>query len=323
MKKYLIVLLMVVFAISMVLTGISCKEGAADTDQIHVVMVGARAVGDPFDNEFHDTLIAEMEKLGVKYTVLTSPWNDIQKVISDIDVAISLKPDVMLVQPIDREAFVGPIKKVYEAGIPVVCTTEVIVEEGWDYVTAYVGADFLSQGRTSGKLMVQGLKEKYGDDLSGVKAVEIQGLIGQGAAIERSQGWHEVIEPEGIEVLESQSSNWDKAQALTIMETLLTKYDQIDAVYGCNDFSCLGAIEAAEAAGRADEIIFTSVDGVAEGLLAVKDGRLYGTCLQSAAEFAILTADTAIKVAKGEEVEFFLLIANPEITIENVDDFIK
>jgi len=320
MKKTIIIFLALVVVLSLLIPSISCKKEEA---QMHVVMVGGRAVGDPFDNEFHDTLIAKMEELGVKYTVLTAPGNEVPKILSFMEEAISLKPDLVIVQPFDREAFVEPIKKISDAGIPVVCTTEITVEAGWPYIKSYIGADFTSQGQVSGELMIKGLKEKHGEDLTGLKAVEITGLPGQGAAIERSAGWQEVVKAAGIEILESQTSNWDKAQALAIMETYLTKYDKIDACYGCNDFSTLGAIEAAEAAGRADEILFTSVDGVKEGLTAIKEGRLYGSCLQSAAAFATLTADIALKVLKGEEVEFINLIDNPAITKENVDEFLK
>ncbi len=55
----------------------------------------------------------------------------------------------------------------------------------------------------------------------------------------------------GVEVLESQTFSGDQMKAATVMQDFLTKYDEIDAVFGVGDMAVLGAITSATAAGRA------------------------------------------------------------------------
>jgi ABC-type sugar transport system substrate-binding protein len=80
-------------------------------------------------------------------------------------------------------------------------------------------------------------------------------------------------------LLESQPvENTSQESANTIMSTLLTKYDDIDIVYTVNDDCAMGALQAIESAGRQGEgIVIWGYEGHAPALIAIKEGRIYGT----------------------------------------------
>jgi ribose transport system substrate-binding protein len=80
-------------------------------------------------------------------------------------------------------------------------------------------------------------------------------------------------------LLESQPvENTSQEGANTIMSTLLTKYDDIDIVYTVNDACAMGALQAIESAGRQnDGIVIWGYEGYASALIAIKEGRIYGT----------------------------------------------
>ena len=56
----------------------------------------------------------------------------------------------------------------------------------------------------------------------------------------------------GIEVVARQTADYDRAKGLTVFENILAAQPEVDGVFAHNDQMSLGAIEAAEAAGRAE-----------------------------------------------------------------------
>lgn len=54
-----------------------------------------------------------------------------------------------------------------------------------------------------------------------------------------------------IEILDSQTAEWNREKAQTVMETFLTKYgDKIDGVYAFDDGMGLGVISALQGAAK-------------------------------------------------------------------------
>ena len=83
----------------------------------------------------------------------------------------------------------------------------------------------------------------------------------------------------------------------------------------------IGALNALKEAGRAGEVIMTSACIFGEGYDAMKEGYIQGTCYQYSGLDAINTVQVAVKVAKGEEVEFLSSFESPKVTPDNMDDF--
>ena len=48
---------------------------------------------------------------------------------------------------------------------------------------------------------------------------------------ERIQGFRDVIDRSGIEILDIQYANWNQDEAFTLMQDYLAKYPNIDAVW--------------------------------------------------------------------------------------------
>jgi len=80
----------------------------------------------------------------------------------------------------------------------------------------------------------------------------------------------------------------------------------------------LGAIQAAEAAGRAKDIIFVGFDAIDDAVQAVKDGKLAATIAQQPAEMGKLGVEMAVKYLNGETVEEFIPVPLSLVTAETV-----
>lgn len=138
------------------------------------------------------------------------------------------------------------------------------------------------------------------------------------------KGQMEVIQPYldsgQIEIVADQwVPNWDTAEALKIMENMLTATNnQIGAVVASNDSTALGAIEALRAQGLAGKVPISAQDATAAGCNAVAKGDLTVTVYKDIRKLVPLSIDIALKLAKGEPVEGLQDFSLAELTGENL-----
>jgi ABC-type sugar transport system substrate-binding protein len=350
MKKILSLLLIVFFAVTMLVMGIGCKtETAEETKAAEETAAEETAAADttaevaaetggtgplftyslvksgagPFGIWHWDSFIAACKDAGARYVLYDAAASNIEIQMQQLEEAISVNPDVYLFEVIEPKVVIPVLKKAYEAGMKIIPTFATVDEEGWPYITAFVMGSGLGQGKAAAEAMYEGMTKKFGDDLTGRKVVILFGQVGHPSAIERTDGFKERMKElaPGVEILDEQSCEWDKATGMKIMEGWLATYPQIDGVFGNNDGGALGALEAAEEKGRLDEVIIVGIDGVEEAMIQIESGKMYGTILQSAEELCRMAVDLSMKIYNGEEVPFTNLIPNPIITKENVEQY--
>ncbi|WP_338318216.1 sugar ABC transporter substrate-binding protein, partial [Bradyrhizobium ottawaense] len=79
-------------------------------------------------------------------------------------------------------------------------------------------------------------------------------------------------ETPGAKLLASQPGNYQRLQALQVMENLMQSNSQIDGVLAANDAMAVGAIEALDGANRKAQVI--GINGTKEAIDAIKSGKL-------------------------------------------------
>lgn len=261
------------------------------------------------------------EKENVEAVVLDA-GGDVARQIAQMQDLIQQNVDAIIIWPTQGKAVVPAVRQANQAGIPVVVTNSKIAEEGNEFIAAFSGPDNITQGQYAAELMCQGLKER-GKEAGQI--VQIAGQPGYTTAMERAKGFEDRL-PEicpDVELLETQPADWNREKAQRVMENFLVKYDQIDGVYAGDDNMGVGALNAAKAAGRADEIVFVGATNFAVGYEAIGRGEYYGSVYQSPVEDAKNALDTAIAVINGEDVPFLNYFDTPKITEENMDQFSK
>src|SRR5690349_10213904 len=75
-----------------------------------------------------------------------------------------------------------------------------------------------------------------------------------------------------IKLLASQPGNYQRLQALQVMENLMQSYPQIDGVFAANDAMASGAIEAMEGANR--KALVVGINGTKEAVDAINAGKM-------------------------------------------------
>ena len=233
-----------------------------------------------------------MEKLfeqkGDVQLVIADGQQDNSKQIAQIETFIRQKPDLLIVAPNERAPLTDVMGRAMAAGIPVICLERDITYPNY---TTFVGADNRAIGKMAGQFIVDSLNHRYGKPQG--KVVELRGLLGVEAEMDRYNGAHDVLNAyPGIRVVHEAVADWLQSNARERMLEILRAQPEIDVVYGHNDPMAVGAYLAARDLGREKQMIFIGVDGLggpAGGVRKVVDGVLaatfyYPLCVDKAVE---------------------------------------
>lgn len=130
-------------------------------------------------------------------------------------------------------------------------------------------------GVESGKQIGDALAEAIGGS-GGI--IALQGILDTGAAKDRFAGLEESLAANpDVELLDDQTANFSRAEALDVTKTLLTKHgDDVKGIWAANDDMALGALEALQQAGRTD-VAVVGIDAVPDALTAIQDGTMTAT----------------------------------------------
>ncbi|MCC8179995.1 MAG: sugar ABC transporter substrate-binding protein [Planctomycetes bacterium] len=188
--------------------------------------------------------------------------------------------DAIILQAADAAALASSVEEAEEMGIPVVCINlDTTVPHAGLVQMATYDAGYLAGEAMANQMNGQG------------KVVIIQGVIGASTSVLRESGFRAAIAKHpGIEILAAQPADWDKQKAMSVMNSFLQAYPQINGVFGINDSMAEGAALAAEAAGRLDGMYIWGDDGQKDTLAMIEDGRLAGTIYTNCFEQGAMAA---------------------------------
>ena len=101
------------------------------------------------------------------------------------------------------------------------------------------------------------------------------------------------------------------------MQDLLTRYPNINIVFGQDDPMALGALQAIKASGVEGIKVF-GVNGNKDACDAIKAGDMYGTAMQLSYMVGVYTVRAAYDIYKGRQVPTKMLAPTAPVTPENI-----
>lgn len=251
-------------------------------------------LNNPFFVTLRDGAEAAASEAGIELVVVDAQDDPAQEA-TNIEDLIQRGVGALLINPTDADAIVPSIQKANEAGIPVFT-----VDRGaaGGEVVSHIASDNVAGGRLAGEFLCNALNGEG-------QVVELEGIAGTSAARDRGQGFNDYMTNEcpDVEIVAQQTANFNRAEGLSVFENILQAQPEIDGVFAHNDEMILGAIEAAEAAGRAEEIVFVGFDAIDDAVAAVEEGKLAATIAQQPAEMGRISVETADNYLAGESVE--------------------
>jgi simple sugar transport system substrate-binding protein len=235
------------------------------------------------------------EKLGIKKLVFSDAQQKPENQISAMRACIQQGVDVIALPPVVEDGWDAVLTEAKNAKIPVIIVDRSVKADASLYA-AHIGSNMELEGKKSGDEMNKLLP-------SGGKILELSGTTGSGAAVGRAKGFRETLN-KNIEIIDSQTGNFTRAEGKPVMEAFLKKYGtDIKGVFIHNDDMAIGAIEAMKAAGlKPGDIKIVSVDGTRGGFQAMIDGWIQAD-VECNPLLGPQVFDMALKLMNGESIE--------------------
>jgi ribose transport system substrate-binding protein len=208
---------------------------------------------------------ARQMKATVTHYVPTKP-DSIPEQMSQIEDVIVKKPDAIVFIPVDYKAMAPGVQKMNAAKIPVVNVTD--RSEAGTFVS-FVGASDYDLGKETARALFKAMGGKG-------NVIALEGVKGSLTNTDRMRGVRDVMkEYPNIKLLAAQPGNYQRLQALQVMENLMQSYPQINGVFAANDAMASGAIEALEGANR--KALVVGINGTKEAIDAINAGKMLAT----------------------------------------------
>lgn len=262
---------------------------------------------------------AEASKLGLVIESKITNF-DAAEQANQVDQAIAQNPAGIVIFPADSRAVIPSLKKIKNAGIPVVVTNSKPDNQYADLWNVYVGPDDVGNGTSAAKAMIDGFVEK-GFGTSG-KIFIIEGVPGTPPQIQRSEGFKKVLTAEApsIQIAGTQAGNWDQARGTNAAAALFTQVGpDVKGVYAQNDSMMAGVIVAAQRAGLdPSKLVLVGSNCTAEGVAAIKAGTQYATVLQSPIEDGAFAAKAMADLLDGKKLEKDIYLPKEIVTKANL-----
>jgi len=240
-------------------------------------------------------------------------WNsaslDVNTQASQVDQYINAGVDAIIVVPVQADSLQPQVAAAKAAGIPII---PVNAELNSPDISGNVQPDDVAAGEAEMQMMADALGGKG-------NIVILQGPLGQSGELYRTEGIENVLKnyPD-ITVLAKDTANWKRDEAVNKVKNWISAFgSDLNGVVSENDDMGLGALAALKEAGITIPIV--GIDGIEDGLNAVKNGEFIGTMLQNGTVELSAGLAVAAAIAKGESVNTEPVYNMPKITQENVD----
>jgi ribose transport system substrate-binding protein len=310
MKKVLIVLLALAFAVSL----LPAQEIAV------IVKTGNSSFWQNVQTGCFDAqkeLRNITKKLSVTFLGPQSESN-VNEEINIVESAIDRGVKAIVLAPSDTTALIPVVKKAKAAKIPVVIIDSLLEGDKSNY-DSFLATDNKAAGEACAKEMIARVKAMTGSD-TGKIAIESY-VAGVGSEIGRVGGFKDYIAKNSrLQIVTTQYSQADQVQALNQVTNILASNPDLVGIFGANEPSAIGMGRAIAQAGLSGKIVAIGFDGnsVLQGF--VRDGTIQAICVQSSYNMGYMGVKTAYDVAIAKKkVQAYVDTGFLMVTKENID----
>ncbi|MTV26276.1 sugar ABC transporter substrate-binding protein [Nitriliruptoraceae bacterium ZYF776] len=298
--------------------------------------------------EYFEIAAEDAAEHGVDLSIVTratTTHTDFGDQLAIVEDFISQGVDAIVISPAGVEEIKPAIQQATDAGIPVILVNLLEEQEDVD-VASYIGFDNADAARVTAYSILDYFggpgvlgdgdevdvaedefldlafwEELYADvDPASIEAsgVVIEGVAGDLFSVQRMVGFNDVMDQfPNVEILASPiAANWNREQGTQAAEDFLNRFGEgeLDFIYAASNEMGLGAMFAADSAGRLDDTgglsphpegtvaVFTN-DVTPESIDAIRNGGIIAETTHGFAEWGWFGAHSAARLACGLEVE--------------------
>ncbi|QND68395.1 ABC transporter substrate-binding protein [Mesorhizobium loti] len=285
----------------------------ASAKDLNKVGISVGLLGNPFFVATIKGIEDAAKKINPKVEVTSvSADYDLNKQVSQVDSFIAAGVDVIMLNAVDAKAIAPAVKKAQAAGI---------VVAAFDVSAPGADVTVMTNNVKAGEEACQYLVDHTG----GKGDYVILNGPASSSILERVKGCKNVLaQHPDIKILsDDQNAEGSRDGGLKVFQSLLTRFDKIDAVFAINDPTAIGAQLAAKQLNRA-EFIFTAVDGAPdiEKELSSGTSMIKASASQDPYVMAGQSLTMAAELLAGKKPAEPIVLLDPKlITAENLKDY--
>ena len=297
MKCILIVLISLILLFGMLYLG--CNRSEKQTGDGPIVALVMKTLNNPFFIDMQKGAREAAGRLRIELIVQAAEREvDVEKQMQIIENLIQRRVDAICVVPSGSKEIVPAIVKANRASIPVLTVDtrvdSAVLKDGGGFVVTYIGSDNYDGGRIAGEYIASKLGGRG-------KVAILEGIPGHETSDARLRGFYRAVANKpGIEIVASQTANWERDQGFNVFQNVLQSHPEVQALFACNDMMALGAVEAITAAGKTGEIIVVGFDAIDDSREAIQKGTMDGSIAQHPFEMGKLAVEYSSRVINGE-----------------------
>lgn len=262
-------------------------------------------LNNPFFVSVRDGAKNEANKYKSKL-IISDAGNVTASQADDISDFIQQGVDIILVNPVDSKAIATSVKAANAAHIPVIALDR---NSDGGKLLSLVASDNIKGGEMAAEYIVKMAGKK-------ARVAQLEGIPGASATNERGKGFENIAKKD-LDIITSQSADFDRAKGLTVMENILQAHPDIKGVFCQNDEMALGALEAVSNVGKLKDITIVGFDGTEGAIKSIQEGKLSATVAQQPDKIGQLGVEAAIKHFQGEKISSYIVTPLKLITKDN------
>ncbi len=270
----------------------SAGVGAAQ-DKLYIPLISKG-----FQHQFWQAVKAGADKAGAELGVevtFEGPDTEAQvdRQIDMLAAALAKKPAAIGFAALDSQAAIPLLKQAQDAGIPVIAFDSGVDS---DIPVATAATDNLA----AAALAADKMAELIGG--AGKVALVVHDQTSR-TGIDRRDGFVNRMKeahPE-VEIVDIQYGGGDQLQSTEIAKAILTANPDLKGMFGANEGSAIGVVNAKKELGKSDLVVIGYDSGAAQKA-AIMDGTMAGAITQNPVGIGYETVKAAVAAAKGETV---------------------
>ena len=302
--------------VAMALAAACVVVGCAESETPEAKAARGRTIGmtfmslsNPFFQACRRSAKAVVDARGDKLMVVNAERKSSVQ-LSGVENFVQAGVACILLNPVNSDAAGKAVEKANAAGIPVV-TFDVTASGG--KIACFVESNNYLAGQLCADYIGWRLKGK--GNVVIINHPEVTSVK------QRVAGFKEHLAKTfpGVKIIGDQAAKGTKEKSLEVTENLLRAHADIDAIFGINDPSALGAAQAVKAAKNI-RIFVVGIDGAPDAVAELrKAGPLAMTVAQFPQEIGRVAAEMAYKILDGEPAPEHVRIPVMPVTAGNLD----
>ena len=266
--------------------------------------------GNPFWASVEKGAKEEAAKLGVDLVLVAPPQEgDVQAQINQVEDQLAKGVDAIALAPGDPNAFAPIVDDAIKSGVPVVFVDTKGINEG----VTFIGTNNKNGAALAAKFICD--KTPKGADVA-----VLTGIESQSTALLRRDGAVQGLKDCGLNLVATQTAEWDTAKGRSVTESIILKNPNIKAIFASNDNMGLGAMQALKDADMNDVVVvgFDATPDAAKSILA---GEMTATIAQFSYNMGAYGVKYALELANGGTIDINIDTGTLLVTKENANDF--